>query len=264
MITFLLAIATAAGATQVPLNPGDDLQAIVDAHPAGTSYTFAAGLYRLAEITPKTGDVYVGVGGATVLTGARLLTAFGRDAATGLYVAANQTQHGQVHGECLPGHPRCAYPEDLFFDRVPLLHVNTTAAVANGTWYFDYAGQRILFADDPRGHVVETSVARHAFGNPSAVRPANVTVANLTATMYAIPAQMGAIGDQFPGNGWRVDGCTLALNHGAGAHLIGGTLSRSNASKNGQQGVSCGGADCLVEFNEIAYNNYAGFSRTLR
>ena len=108
--------------------------------------------------------------------------------------------------------------------------------------------------------MVETSVARHAFGNPSAVRPANVTVANLTATMYAIPAQMGAIGDQYPGPGWRVDGCTLALNHGTGARVISGEITNCNATSNGQQGLAAGGPGCTIAGNEIAHNNFAGFS----
>ena len=71
-----------AAAATVQMHPGDDLQAIVDAHPPGTTYLLAAGTYRLQEIAPKTGDRYVGKGGldpdtATILTGARVLTAFG-------------------------------------------------------------------------------------------------------------------------------------------------------------------------------------------
>ena len=135
----LLAIAIASASATVLLIPGDNLQSIVDAHPAGTTYTFAPGLYRFAAIAPKTGDTYSGAGGgldpstSTILTGARVLTSFGRDPATGLYVAVNQTQHGQIHGECLPGHPRCKYPArpdsaEHFF-RSNALHCTVTARI---------------------------------------------------------------------------------------------------------------------------------------
>jgi hypothetical protein len=250
--------AMAAVAPGVALHPGDNIQAIVDAHPAATTYRFSAGTFRLQQITPKSGDVFVGAGhgmdssSATILTGSRVLEGFERDATTGLYVATNQTQRGQVHGECSTAFPKCGHPEDLFFDRRPLRHVSNASAITNGSWFFDYDLQRILFADDPSGHVVETSVARRAFGSPVAE---NVTIANLSVMQYAIPAQMGAIGDQSVGAGWRVHDIVAVLNHGAGVHLSSGTISRSNISENGQQGVSCTGSSCLVADNEIAFNN---------
>ena len=57
---------------------------------------------------------------------------------------------------------------------------------------------------------------------------------------------------QAAGVGWRVHGVLAALNHGTGVHLNGGHLSQSNTSWNGQQGVSCGGANCVVTGSEAA------------
>jgi hypothetical protein len=51
-------------ASAVSMTPGDTLQAIVDAHPAGTVYCMAAGTYRNQTIVPKSGDVYIGQPGA--------------------------------------------------------------------------------------------------------------------------------------------------------------------------------------------------------
>jgi hypothetical protein len=61
------------GAAVVIINPGDDVQRIVDANPAGTTYKFRAGIYREDSVRPKLGDIYEGEPG-TILSGARLLT----------------------------------------------------------------------------------------------------------------------------------------------------------------------------------------------
>lgn len=257
LLLLFLAI-TSATNTVVPLYPSDDLQSIIDAHPPGTSFTLAPGVYSQQQLKPKTNMTFTGSGQtSTILTGARLLTSFSRDPVTGLYVAANQTQQGQVHGECAPSSPRCDRPEDFFFDKMPLRHVNSSSIVTNGSYYFDYEHHRILFADDPTGHLVQTSVTRQAFGSAQAT---NVTISHLSVVMYAAPAQVGAIGGQFGGAGWHVHHVTSTLNHGAGVALNGGTLAHSNVSHNGQQGVKCGGVSCWIGSNEIAHNNYAGFS----
>jgi len=52
----------------VSVSPGDSLQKVVDAHPAGTTFVLKAGVYRRQSVKPKDGDVFVGESGA-VLTG---------------------------------------------------------------------------------------------------------------------------------------------------------------------------------------------------
>jgi parallel beta-helix repeat protein len=52
----------------VSVSPGDSLQKVVDAHPAGTTFVLRAGVYRRQSVKPKDGDVFVGESGA-VLTG---------------------------------------------------------------------------------------------------------------------------------------------------------------------------------------------------
>ncbi len=47
---------------------------------------------------------------------------------------------------------------------------------------------------------MEISVTRRAFAGPAE----KVTIENLIIEKYAIPPQMGAIGDQFPSPGWMV------------------------------------------------------------
>ncbi len=109
----------------------------------------------------------------------------------------------------------CVYPEDLYFDNVPLLHVASLGAVGPGTWYFDYPHQTIYFANNPSGHVVEASVTSTAFSGSAS----NVTISGLIVEKYAVPAQFGAIGDQYPGPNWIVTNNEVRLNHSGGIYL---------------------------------------------
>jgi hypothetical protein len=242
-----------AASAQIFLSPGDNIQQAVDQNPPGTVFILSNGIYRLQSIQPQDGDVFAGQPGA-VLSGAQLLTDFGREG--NLWVAQNQTQAGQLNGTCDPQHPRCLYPEDLFFDDTPLLHVSDISLVAPGAWFFDYVNQKVYFADDPAGHKVETSVARTAFWGSAS----NVVVQFLTVEKYAIPAPFGAIGDQYPGPNWLVAYNEVRWNHGAGISLGSGSQALNNyVHHNGQKGIGADGQNILVQANDLSFNNWAGF-----
>jgi len=53
-----------AESASVTLSPGDDIQAQVDSHPAGTSFVLKAGVYRRQSVVPKAGMSFVGEPGA--------------------------------------------------------------------------------------------------------------------------------------------------------------------------------------------------------
>ncbi len=257
-ITGTADVAYAAGAVEssdsVPLKPGDDLQRVVDSHPPGTTFLLAAGVYRLQSVRPKEGDSFVGARGA-ILNGARVLTRFRREGR--YWVAAGQNQQGQLNGACDPEHPRCMHPEDLFFDNHPLRHVAELSSVGPGTWFFDYPNHKIYFADDPSGHTVETSVARSAFAGPAG----HVTIRGLIVEKYAIPAQFGAIGDQYPGPNWVVEHNEVRWNHGTGISLVDGSKALENfVHDNGQKGIGGVGQNILMQGNEVSSNNWAGFA----
>lgn len=250
---FLPAILPVLGFSQVSLNPGNNIQHVVDQHGAGTTFVLNAGVYRLQSIQPKDGDTFIGMPGA-VLSGAQLLTKFGREGS--LWVVSNQSQQGQLNGYCDPWHPECMHPEDLYFDNAPLRHVQDLASVTSGAWYFDYTNHKIYFADDPTGHTVETSVARSAFSGQAK----NVTIRGLTVEKYAIPAQFGAIGDQYPGPNWIVANNEVRWNHGNGINLASGGQALNNyVHHNGQKGIGGNGQNLLVQGNEISFSNWAGF-----
>jgi parallel beta-helix repeat protein len=93
-------------------------------------------------------------------------------------------------------------------------------------------------------------------------RASGVTITGLTIEKYATDAQSGAI-DGANGPGWTVENNVIRWNHGLGVSL--GPSMRvlnNHVLANGQLGI--GGGDyypnIVVENNEIAYNNEAGFN----
>src|SRR5580658_5299952 len=249
----LIAVVAQSQTPTVTLSPGANVQSIVNANPENTTFLFQPGTYRLQSIQPKNGDSFVGQN-SPILSGARVLTVFSRQG--NYWVAGGQTQQGQLNGICLAQYPMCQYPEDLYFDNVPLLHVASLSAVGPGSWYFDYPHHNIYFLDNPSGHLVETSVTRSAFWGSAA----NVTISGLTVEKYAIPAQFGAIGDQYPGLNWTVTNNEVRSNHGGGIYLRSGSHATLNyVHNNGQKGIGGNGSNILVEGNQVSFNNWAGF-----
>ncbi len=239
----------------IVLNPGDDLQAAVDAAPVGATLYLRAGVYRMQTIRPKDGQTILGEAGA-ILNGSRLLTSFSREGAA--WVIGGQVEEGLRQGECFDGHPRCSYPEDLFVDDAILRHVGSLAEVGPGSWFFDYAADRIYVGDDPTGRKVEVSVT------PNAIRAggSNVTIRGLIVEKYATTLAdvhaMGAVSGRLA-SGWIIEDNELRRNHSAG--ICPGDqnqVRRNHIHHNGMFGVVCGGSNSVLEDNEIAYNNTTG------
>lgn len=247
----------AAAETGTDIYPGQDLQSKINSYPGGTTFRLQPGIHRLQSIVPKSGSSFVGQAGA-ILSGARLLTAFNR---SGKYwVASGQTQQGSIkpisRNYCLPAHPGCFYPEQLFINNVLLQHVTSLAAVGPGKWYFDYAADKIYFVDDPTGKSVETSVLAYAFKSNAS----NVTISGLTIEKYATPPADGTV-DGGNGTGWVVKDNEIRWNQGKGIRTGPGMqVLRNNVHHQGQLGIAGSGNKLLVEGNEIAYNNTAGFT----
>jgi hypothetical protein len=237
--------------SSVWLYPGDDLQATVNAQPAGTTFLIKAGVHRMQTVVPRTGDTFVGESGA-ILSGAMALTTFGRE--SNLWVATGQTQGGNGNtfaSDICASTPRCRAPHDLFIDDVPLRHVASLAEVVPRTWYFDYVADKIYFADDPTGRRVETSVATVAFAGGAS----DVRIRGLVVEKYATPPQHPAISPG--GTGWVIEDNEVRWNHAIGIGMnVGVRISRNVVHHNGELGIGgTGGARAVVEDNEIAFNN---------
>ncbi len=268
-------------ATDVVINSGDNITAIVNAHPAGTSYLIKAGLYRMYTAYPKTGDKFYGelapdCTRLTTMSGAKVLTNFVREG--NYYVATGQKQENYFLNDaryCQRG-DRCLRPEDLFFDNVPLEHVGSLNELGPRKYYFDYANDKIYFVDDPTGHVVETSVIQKAFQSKY-INADNVLIKGFIIEKYASTFDNGgsAIWPIPPGGNWPqysksknwvVDFNEIRLNHGVGIYMtINMKVTNNYMHHNGQQAVYSWGDDngvpnLLVEGNEISYNSWANVS----
>lgn len=281
----------ASGPQPVQISPGQNVGAIVSSNPAGTTFAFSPGIYRISTpINAKNGDIFLGpcttppcpASAQAVLSGATLLTKFQQ---SGLYYyVSGQTQQGAVSitsAQCETAYPGCIYPEDLYFDNVPLTHVTSLADVVPGAWYFDYPTHTIYFYDNPTGHTIETSVTPAAFAQGPAN---NVTVQGLTVEKFATPALTGAVGGAGTGFGvpsagsnWIVENNEIRLNHSYGVRInFGWQVLNDYLHDNGNLGVAGGvgggnsdgtgttASGVVIQGNEIAYNNYAHFSTTFQ
>jgi parallel beta-helix repeat protein len=246
----LIIVGVSTPAAAVDIYPGQNIQQVVNSYPWGTTFVLKSGVHRMQTITPRTGDRFYGEWGS-VLSGARQLTSFSRSGA--YWYASGQTQQGSViqGAQCDSGYPRCAYPEDLYFDGVPLRHVDNIGAVGPGTFYFDYNADRIYFYDDPTWRTVEASVTPYAFGGWAT----DVLISGLIIEKYA--GTDAAVGG---GTRWTLQYSEVRLNHYAGVGTGDGTWVANNSiHHNGSFGIIGAGNYAVVENNEISYNNYARF-----
>lgn len=251
---WLACLAPALASAQVVVQPGSSIQAAIDSSAPGQTIVLASGYHRMQEVYPKDGQTFVGQPGA-ILSGARVLSGWVRSGS--VWYVDGQTQQGSqvgfIEGVCLPGMVRCLHAEDLFFDDQLLFHTDSLASGGPGTWFFDYDADRIYVWDDPTGRRVETSVTPRAFTGHAS----NVTILQLVIEKFANPAQTAAIQS---GRGWRVDRTEVRWNHAIGVTLgEQSTVIWSNLHHNGQLGLGGSGNDCLVDTNDIAYNNTVGF-----
>ena len=130
-----------------------------------------------------------------------------------------------------------------------------------GTWYFDYASEKIYAGSDPSGHVTEIGALRHAFYGTAG----NVKISHLAIQKYASLSGLGAIqasSDTYaPSSGWVVDSCDVSLNHGWGIRVSNGTqLTNNKIHDNGQMGFGGSGTNILNQNKEIYNNNIAGYN----
>jgi hypothetical protein len=251
------AAAAAYPCSGVSVSPGDNLQARLDANPEGATFCLAPGTYRLSSaLAPKRAQKLIGAPGA-VLNGSRVVSGF--QFTGSVYVATGflPSSPAAGPGSCREGVQGCTYTQDVFLDDRPLRRVASLANLSSGTFYEDFGANRIYLKDSPSGHLVEQAYA------PGIVQSyqASVTVKGLVAEKAANPAQSPSAAVRLGGAGSVVEGNEIRLNHGTGVGVqSSGTLRDNHIHHNGQLGMAASGANVLVEGNEVAYNNYAGYN----
>lgn len=261
-LCLLSGIADLGQANTITISAGASIQAAVNANPGGTTFSLKPGTYRMQTVTAKSGDVFVGQSGA-ILNGSELLTSFSEETINGVtyWVADGPTSSGQLISECDNSFPMCQYPENVYIDSEPLLRASSLSAVTTATCYYDYGAGKIYIRQNPSGHTVESSSTPVAF----AQGPNNITIKGLIIEKYATPGQRTAIGGQYAGDNWIVENNEVRLNHSEGIKVgNGGQVLNNYVHDNGQAGilVSATTTSVLVNNNEVARNNWAGFRTT--
>jgi Right handed beta helix region len=237
-----------APADAIILHVADNIPAIVRAAPAGATFFFEPGVYRGLSLAPKEGQTFIGAQGA-ILNGSEVLTNWTQSG--NLWVIGGQKQQGRARTDVgVSGFQRAGYPETVFVDDKPLKPVDALSKVVPGTFYFDYAADRIYIADNPTGHKIEAGKLVDAFHGTAT----NVTIKNLVVEKYDAPAQHAAI---HGGSGWIVEDNEVRLNYGVGVKLQGGSQIIGNfVHDNGQLGLGGSGKNILVERNDISKNGF--------
>ncbi len=245
-----LALAAAAAPSPDELAPGT-LQALVDSARAGDVVVVPPGIYR--EEVSIDRPLTLQADGAEI-RGSDVWSDW-QAAGVGWQSAATVPAF-QGGGVCRE--PRCAWPEQVFLDGLPLLQV--AADPRPGQFSID-GDRRVRLADDPAGRTVEVTVRERWL----TVRAADVTIDGFTMRQAASPPQHGAL-QALPG----ADRLTVRNVHLSDAHgalisfqgVAGASLLSSDLSRAGQLGVHAGGAgttDLTIEGNRITSSNTEGF-----
>lgn len=271
----------------VDVAPGDDLAAVAEQRPAGTTFCIRSGVHRVGEVLAQTGDQFIGESGA-VLNGARDVSADVADwrRSGGAWVLGGQTQQSQplrvchhaakgcIEGAGAGPHPN-QYNEELFADNRRLQHVASKRQLGPGKWFFDYRANQIWLGEDPAGlGQIEATVYRGAIGS---ARATDVVIDNLVIEKYGSLPGRGAVGGWDPSTRdktrdfrWQFRNITGRLNHGAAVLMMeGDRLENCKLTHNGQLGFKAFGdrpangqakprdfdQRVIVRNCEIAHNN---------
>lgn len=242
----------------VAVPAGGDIQKVVNAHPAGTTYCLAAGLYRLsAPLTLKSRDTLWGAGpsptSGTMLSGARVLTGWVASGANWYVSGALPPAYQDRNGQCENlTHNLCHKFEDVFRGSTQLLRVPSLNDLGPGRFYADYAANRVYVRDNPAGAAMQISRTRAA---NSVAGATDVVIRGLGVRYFASPSQAGALE---LGERWKVSSVATSYNHALGFKVVGNNASftAGRSSYNGQLGGGVNrGRNFTIADVEIDHNN---------
>jgi hypothetical protein len=253
-ISFLYPVCLATSAEIVRLKSDQDVTGIVSSAPAGTTFVFSPGTYRMQSIVPKDNDVFRGEG-VVILNGSKLLEMHPDN---GLW-SADEARAKWNLGKCEKGYPLCWMLNDLFIDDQVQTPVEAITELGPGRWFYDDSAGKIYISTNPLGHKVEFGETPAAFSGTAN----GVKINHLIVEKYASPPQRGAIGgDGAAGQtpSWTVMNSEVRWNHGTGIQLGSNAhVDSCHIHDNGQKGLGSRGSSVLIENNEIARNNFAGY-----
>ena len=164
----------------VDIQVGDNWQSVINANPAGTTYTIKNGIHRgQRAINPKAGDKFYFEPNA-VMSGFKVLSGWQYDSASGKYYVGGQTQtysyipyitgsDGNQYWINSTAGPRAGMAVVCVATRLDgsklwLHHVASVNDLAANTYYFDDAANRVWIGSNPSSYAqVEITEMDYAF-----------------------------------------------------------------------------------------------------
>ena len=253
----------------VPITPSThptsvEIQTALNEQPAGTTFCFAAGTYRLTtRLAPRSGQALVAVDPGTArFNGAKLIRDDQVTTLANHFVLTGQRQElgKSGTGGCRPPDPYpasyqgCLLDDQVFIDDSPLWQVETKADLTRpNEFWMDNANDRILLNRDPRGHKVEVSIGEEAILSYGW----NIRISGLVIEKFANAMQTGAI--TVGGEGWIIEQNNIRFNNGIGIFSATRNVVRHNfVHHNGEMGLAGQGTGIVIDSNVISYNNING------
>ena len=259
----------------IDVTPGESIQAALDAHPPDTTFCIDEGIHRITSPITRLedGDELVGnddpaTASRPTISGAKTIDTWTAAVTTRpLWYANGQTQESApgtgiscrtlFDGTSAEG---CNYNEWVYLGDRPLKREMDPGAqgehIEPGEFYFDYQRDRIWIADDPANREVEGSVAPGIIESSAS----DVVIRDLVIEKAANRYQgLGAL--HVSGPRTTIQNVTSRLHHANALRFFGDDtrIVNSKLIDNGQAGVIGSGDRMLIEANEIAGNNWAGF-----
>lgn len=250
-------------AGDTPNSPMSVTKAVQSA-PAGSTIVFRGGIYRNveADITKKlTLQAYPHE--KPLLKGSIEVTGWVADGDTWRKDGWNYAFAPNMGSEFVdPNHPMAGYRDMTYINGVALRQVGSKAAVVPGTFYVDYANNKLYIGNNPSGKTVEATVREIALDlkkNRNS-NPSNTVVRGLGFAHYAENGiellktpDVTIENNTFVWNGVR----GIQFRQSTDAIVRGNTFSY-----NGMHGIRGGWAhNMLLENNTFSYNNIEHFSQ---
>lgn len=237
--------------------PWQSVQKAVNAVPTGSTIVLRQGTYReYVTWHSKRLTLQPYPGERAVFDGSVPVSGWIPDSSTMWHVNGWTTQFKQGGRPDLIGKKNAyaAHPDMVFIDGEPLRQVGSRSAVVEGTFYADYANDRLYVGTDPSGRDVAASkLSRGLYVNSSS----GTVVRGLTFQRYAThPDLIAAV--LATGNALTFENNTFQNNAAIGLSVLADNskIVDNTAAYNGQMGIHSHKTDnLLIQGNWMHHNN---------
>jgi len=237
---------------------GDLTQSVLNSAGNGATLCLGDGVHRLSSsIAPLTNQRLVAQHSRlAVVSGTVLYTSGDFTLSGGLWFIGGQTQAGTRYTTGSGIGDELGYPEQVFYDDIPLLQVANKIDLSAGEFWFDYTNNEIWVFDNPSGHKIEIGA-----GSENAFDTTNdgVILEGLVIEKFNTPA--GGSTACPLGADWRGSDLEVRLNYGGGTFAGDNSiLEFSEVHDNRYIGTMGQGVDALLDTVEVYNNAWGSFN----